>query len=339
MKNDDIIRIGHGSGGRLTRELIDTIFLKYFNNPILSGLNDASTLSMEINTLAFTTDSYVIDPIFFPGGDIGKLALSGTVNDLCVSGAIPKYLSCGFIIEEGLPIADLKKIVKSMAAEAVRAGVSIVTGDTKVVKRGQCDKIFINTSGIGILPSDRMHISNGNTIQRGDKIILSGTLGNHTIAILAAREGLTLDEAILSDTAPLNKLVEKVLRQPSDIRFMRDITRGGLATVLTEICEKKEFGIEIEEKNIPVRQSVRAVCELYGFDPLYLANEGKMILIVKQGTEDKIIEQLHADELGQDAAVIGEICINHSGKAVLQSVIGGRRMIDMLSGEMLPRIC
>ena len=339
MNNDNIIRIGHGSGGRLTHELIDTLFVKYFSNPILAGLKDASTITVEEHTLSFTTDSYVIDPIFFPGGDIGQLALSGTVNDLCVSGAIPKYISCGFILEEGLPLSDLETIVASMAAEAKNAGVSIVTGDTKVVKRGQCDRIFINTSGIGVLPEDRKHISQGNSVRSGDKIIVSGSLGDHAIAVLAAREGLGLDEAILSDAAPLNQLTEKALKQPSDVHFMRDITRGGLATVLAEICENKSFGIEITEKDIPIKQSVKAVCELYGFDPLFLANEGKILLIVKNGREEKVLSQLRSDNLGKEAAIIGEITQEHPGKAVMHSVIGGRRMIDMLSGEMLPRIC
>lgn len=339
MNNDSIIRIGHGSGGRLTRELIDTLFVKYFNNPILAGLKDASTITVEERTLSFTTDSYVIDPIFFPGGDIGKLALSGTVNDLCVSGAFPKYISCGFILEEGLLLSDLETIVASMAKEAKNAGVSIVTGDTKVVKRGQCDRIFINTAGIGILPANRVHISQGSLVQPGDKIIVSGSLGDHAIAILAAREGLGLDEAILSDAAPLNQLTEKALKQPSNVHFMRDITRGGLATVLAEICENKTFGIEITEKEIPVKQSVKAVCELYGFDPLFLANEGKILLIIKQGRENEVLRQLQSDKLGKEASIIGEITKEHPGKAVMQSVIGGRRMIDMLSGEMLPRIC
>jgi len=339
MNRNEVILIGHGSGGRLTRELIDEIFVKKFDNPLLSGLHDASIIETDSEKIAFTTDSYVIDPIFFPGGNIGKLAISGTVNDLCVSGSIPKYISCGFIIEEGLPISDLENIVTSMASEAERAGVFIVAGDTKVVKRGQCDKIFINTSGIGIIPSDRLHISSGKTIQPGDKILVSGTLGDHAIAILAARENLTLDEEIQSDTAPLNKLTEAVLVHPSDLRFMRDITRGGLATILTEVCENKDFGIDVDEKNIPIRQSVKSICELYGFDPLYLANEGKMMLIVRQESENIILQRLKTEKHGVDATIIGEITISHPGKAILKSVIGGRRIIEMLSGEMLPRIC
>lgn len=339
MKNNDIIHIGHGSGGWLTRELIENIFVKHFNNPMLAGMHDASAVKTESLTLAFTTDSYVIDPIFFPGGDIGMLAVSGTINDLTASGSIPRYISCGFIIEEGLPVSDLDKIVTSMAAEAAKAKVFIVAGDTKVVKHGQCDKLFINTSGIGQLTSDRMHISSGQTIEPGDKVIVSGTLGDHAIAILAAREGLTLDNPILSDVAPLNLLVENIFDSPSSIRFMRDITRGGIATILSEICDKKDFGIEIEEKNIPVRRSVRAVCELYGFDPLYLANEGKMLLVAKPGIEDKIIQLFHKNTLGKDAKIVGEITSSHPGKAVLHTIVGGRRIIDMLSGEMLPRIC
>jgi hydrogenase expression/formation protein HypE len=339
MDRNEVILIGHGSGGRLTRELIENIFIKYFGNPILSELHDASQIQVDSTMVAFTTDSYVIDPIFFPGGDIGKLSISGTVNDLCVSGAIPRYISCGFIIEEGLPLYQLEKIAKSMAEEAKRAGVKIVAGDTKVVKRGQCDALYINTSGIGMLPPDRLHISNGNTIRPGDKILVSGMLGDHAIAILAKRENLILEKEIQSDAASLNTLTEKILNTPSDVRFMRDITRGGLATVLTELCENKDFGIVIDEKNIPVRQSVQAICELYGFEPLYLANEGKMMLIVRKGVEDKILQLIQSDDLGEHAAIVGEITDKNPGKVILNSTIGGRRMVDMLSGEMLPRIC
>jgi hydrogenase expression/formation protein HypE len=266
------------------------------------------------------------------------LAVSGSVNDLAVSGAIPKFLSAGFILEEGFSLQDLEKIVKSMAAEAVNADIKIVTGDTKVVNRGQCDKIFINTSGIGILPVERQHLKDKDTISPGDKIIVSGTLGDHAIAILAARENLNLDEKIISDAAPLNHLIEAALDDPGDIRMMRDITRGGLATVLVEICEDQSFGIFINEKDIPVRRSVRSICELYGFDPLYLANEGKIVLVVKAGSESGILEKLKANALGKEASIIGEIT-DDAGSTIMQSGIGGKRIIDMLSGEMLPRIC
>ncbi len=338
MEND-VILIGHGSGGRLSRELIDEIFKANFSNTALNVLGDSAAISLDSNTIAYTTDSYVVDPIFFQGGDIGQLAVSGTVNDLCVSGAVPKYLTAGFIIEEGFPIIDLERVVKSMAREAKRAKVDIVAGDTKVVKRGQCDKLFINTSGIGIIPADRSHLNTGNAIAVGDKIIITGTLGDHAIAILAARENLTLAEDISSDAAPLNSMTERILKEPESIRFMRDITRGGLATVLVETCEAKPFGIIIHETNLPVRQSIRAVCDLYGFDPIYLANEGKIMMVIRAGEEDKILKQLHKDPLGKEAMVVGEITSDHPQRVVMESIIGGRRIVEMLSGEMLPRIC
>lgn len=338
MKSD-LIRIGHGSGGRLTRELINEVFVKQFSNPTLNELSDSAWLSPQNDELAFTTDSYVIDPVFFPGGDIGQLAVSGTINDLCVTGAKPMYLSAGFIIEEGFPISELQKIASSMAEEAESAGVYIVTGDTKVVKKGQCDKVFINTSGIGIIGPERVHLRNVGGINPGDRIIVTGTLGDHSIAILAARENLNLDQDIISDASPLNILTEKILQNPEEIRFMRDITRGGLATILVETCENKSFGIQIYEKYIPVKQSVRSICELYGFDPLYLANEGKLMVIVASDAAEKVMDRIKNDDHGKDAAAVGEITANNSGKAVMISSIGGKRMIDMLSGEMLPRIC
>ncbi len=336
---DDIILIGHGSGGRLSRDLIDSVFRTFFSNPALDILSDAAIVSINGQHIAFTTDSYVIDPLFFPGGDIGKLAVSGTINDLCVSGAIPKYITAGFIIEEGFSVSDLQVIAKSMAIEAKNAGIYIVAGDTKVVKRGQCDKLFINTSGIGILPDDRLHINDGSTITPGDKILVTGTLGDHAISILAVRENLTFEEEIRSDVAPLNALVEQVLKKPSYIHFMRDITRGGLATILVESCQNKPFGIHIYEEKIPVRPGVMAVCDLYGFDPLYLANEGKIMMVVKEGEEENILREMHNSKLGGDATIIGEITARYPQQVVMESSIGGKRIIEMLSGEMLPRIC
>jgi hydrogenase expression/formation protein HypE len=337
--NNDVILIGHGSGGRLSHELILDVFKRYFSNAVLDSMSDASVIQLESRQIACTTDSYVIDPIFFPGGDIGKLAVSGTVNDLCVSGAIPMFLTAGFIIEEGFRIDDLKRIARSMADEAKKAGVLIIAGDTKVVKRGQCDKLFINTSGIGVLSQNRAHIAKGETIAPGDKIIVSGNLGDHAIAILSAREKLKLDEKIESDVSPLNSITEKILSNPEDIRFMRDITRGGLATILVESCEKRLYGMFIQETALPVRQGVKAVCELYGFDPLYLANEGKLMMIVKQGQEEAILDQLRQCPLGIEAAIVGEVTANHPGRVIMESTVGGRRIIEMLSGEMLPRIC
>jgi hydrogenase expression/formation protein HypE len=337
--SSDLIRIGHGSGGRLSRDLINQVFVKHFSNSTLDQLSDAAWLNTHNEALAFTTDSYVIDPIFFPGGDIGQLAVSGTVNDLCVTGANPLYISAGFIIEEGFPVKDLEKLAASMAKEAKEAGIQIVTGDTKVVRKGQCDKLFINTSGIGSIPSDRMHLKENNSIVPGDKIIVTGTLGDHAIAILSARENLNLDEDIISDASPLNSLTEKILEFPKEIRFMRDITRGGLATILVETCEKKSYGIEVYENSIPVRQSVQSVCELYGFDPMYLANEGKIMIVVTSGSEQKVLNRIKQDPKGHKASVIGTITEANAGKAIMISSIGGKRMIDMLSGEMLPRIC
>ncbi|MGD2034117.1 MAG: hydrogenase expression/formation protein HypE [Bacteroidales bacterium] len=337
--NKQIIRIGHGSGGRLSNALISEIFLKHFHNPLLEELSDSVRIPAGDHEMAFTTDSYVIDPVFFPGGDIGQLAISGTVNDLSVSGAIPKYLSAGFIIEEGFPLEDLEKIVISMAGEAGNAGIRIVTGDTKVVKKGQCDKLFINTSGIGIVPKNRTHLKNRDSISAGDKIIVTGDLGDHAIAILAARENLSLDETILSDASPLNSMVEEVLTSPDDIKFMRDITRGGLATILVETCRRRPFGISVRENDIPVKQSVRAVCELYGYEPIYLANEGKIMMVVKEDKADAVLQTLRQHMNGRCAAIIGEITSGHPGKVVMLSSVGGKRMVDMLSGEMLPRIC
>jgi hydrogenase expression/formation protein HypE len=335
---DKRILMGHGSGGRLSRELIMDIFVRCFSNKKLDTLGDAALVELHGENLAFTTDSYVIDPVFFPGGDIGQLAVSGTVNDLAVSGALPKYLTAGFIIEEGFSVGDLEKIAASMAREAGKAGILIVAGDTKVVKRGQCDKIFINTSGIGIIPEDRLHIGNATSITPGDKLILSGSLGDHSVAVLAARENLELDETILSDAAPLNHMVEAACKDPSYIHAMRDITRGGLATILVEICEKGDFGIIIDEHRLPVRKSVRSVCELFGFDPLYLANEGKILFVVKAGQEKRVLDRITSVPEGKQATLIGEIT-GDPGKVIMRSVIGGNRIIDMLSGEMLPRIC
>lgn len=335
----NLILIGHGGGGRLTRQLIHDIFLKEFGNAILYNEGDAAVLSDLAGRLAFTTDSFVIDPIFFPGGNIGKLSVCGTINDLCVVGATPKYLSLGIIIEEGFPISDLKRIAHSIASEAEKAGVLIAAGDTKVVKRGQCDKIFINTSGIGVVPEEHSHLANASGIMPGDAVIVTGTLGDHAIAILAARENIKLDENILSDSASLIPITKVALKTPSNIVFMRDITRGGLATVLNEICSNQKFGIEIFEDKIPVGKGVKAICELYGFDPLHMANEGKLAMIVRPHAAPSLINELKQLELAKDAAIIGSITAEHPAKVVMNSSIGGKRLLDMLSGEMLPRIC
>jgi len=333
------ILLGHGSGGKLSHELIKELFVKHFSNEILKDQTDAAILSIDSAKLAFTTDSFVVDPIFFPGGDIGKLAVAGTVNDLAVSGAKPLYLSVGFIIEEGFLFSDLEKVVKSMADEAMKAGVMIVTGDTKVVNRGKCDKLFINTSGIGEIQETKVHIGTGQNIQPGDKIIINGTIGDHGMAVMAVRENLSFKTDIQSDCACLNHLTAQVFAVSDQIKFMRDATRGGLATVLCELAENKNFGIEINETNLPVKENVRGLCELLGFDPLYVANEGKIVMVVGKEDADEVLEALKNNELGKNAAIIGEIVNIHPGRTWLTTAIGGRRIIDMLAGEQLPRIC
>jgi hydrogenase expression/formation protein HypE len=339
MATHDHILLSHGSGGKLTHELIEKIFVKHFSNDFLRAQTDSSVFDTQQGQMAFTTDSYVVDPIFFAGGNIGKLAVCGTVNDLAVSGAEPLYLSCGFIIEEGLPLADLEIIVKSMAAEAAAAGINIITGDTKVVNRGKCDKLFINTAGLGHLPADRKHIGFGNTIVAGDQIIVSGSMGDHGIAILAAREDLSFRSQAVSDCASLNGLIATILDHPADIRFMRDATRGGLATVLCELSERHRTGIRISEDKIPVKELVKGACEVFGFDPLYLANEGKVVLVVAAEAAQDILQKLRAHPLGAEAAIIGSVTTDHPGKVLMETAVGGTRLLDMLAGEMLPRIC
>ncbi|MBN1117685.1 MAG: hydrogenase expression/formation protein HypE [Bacteroidales bacterium] len=338
MSNQKIL-MGHGAGGKLSHQLIQRIFVRHFSNKSLSVLNDASVIKTSAFT-AFTTDSYVIDPIFFPGGDIGKLAVSGTVNDLLVSGAVPKYLSAGFIIEEGFLIDDLVKIVASMADEARKAGVEIITGDTKVVKKGQCDKIFINTAGIGDAIESESKLWKTPKLRAGDKVIVSGCLGDHAMAVLSARSSISFEREVLSDVAPLNKLILPLYTNfPGKISFMRDVTRGGLATVLNEICADSELGIELFENKIPVRCEVEGVCEIFGYDPLYLANEGKVVIIVESETAEAILEQIKSCEFGKKAEIVGEINKRAPGRVIMNSVIGGTRIVDMLAGEMLPRIC
>lgn len=335
----DRILLSHGSGGKLSHNLISDLFVKYFDNPILNASTDSAILNLDSKHLAFTTDSYVVDPIFFPGGNIGKLAVCGTVNDLSVSGAEPVYISCGLIIEEGFAFKDLETIVKSMSDEAKKAGVLIVTGDTKVVDKGKCDKIFINTSGIGVLKEKNKNISFGNDIKAGDKIIVNGYIGDHGIAILSARNALNVTAEVSSDCASLNKIIQRALNASDNVRFIRDATRGGLATVLCELSEKGKFGIEISESSIPVRENVRGLCELLGFDPLYVANEGKFVMVVSKNDAEAVLAELKKDELGKHSVIIGEITNEHQGKVILNTEIGGKRIVDMIAGEQLPRIC
>ncbi|MFO8130141.1 MAG: hydrogenase expression/formation protein HypE [Bacteroidales bacterium] len=333
------ILLGHGSGGQLTHELIDELFLKYFDNDVLNMGTDSALLDIAGSSLAFTTDAFVVDPLFFPGGDIGKLSVCGTVNDIAVSGAKPLYLSASFIIEEGLDYTILKNVVKSMAAEAKNAGVRIVTGDTKVVEKGKCDKLFITTSGIGILNKKHRHISSGNTIVPGDKIIINGSIGDHGMSVMSARNELELRADICSDSASLNDLIRHCMDASGHIRFMRDATRGGLATVVSELAKSHNIGVQLEETMIPVTDKVRGLCELLGFDPLYVANEGKVIMVVPENEAMMLLKTMQDHPLGKTSAIIGEIVTEHPGNAWLLTRIGGRRVIDLMAGEQLPRIC
>jgi len=333
------IRLGHGSGGKLTHDLIDNMFVKHFNNPDLDKQTDAALLKTDANQLAFTTDAFVVDPIFFPGGDIGKLAVCGTVNDVAVSGAYPLYLSAAFIIEEGFPMNDLERIVISMANEAKKAGVKIVTGDTKVVNKNKCDKVFITTTGIGMLEDQHLEISEGKSMKTGDKIIINGSIGDHGMAIMSARNELKLSAPLISDCASLNGLVKTVTDSSDNIRFMRDATRGGLATVITELCANKSYGVLINEEELLIEEGVRGMCELLGFDPMYVANEGKIVIVVSPEDANKVLETMRKHEYGKHSIIIGEVVSDHPGKAWLKTAIGGNRIIDMLAGEQLPRIC
>jgi hydrogenase expression/formation protein HypE len=334
--NDETILLAHGSGSRLSHELIEKNLLPPLANPLLAKLDDSAVFDL-CGRLAFTTDSYVVSPIFFPGGDIGKLAVCGTVNDLSMNGAAPLYLSLSFIIEEGLKIGELKKVVGSIKAAAEEAGVSIITGDTKVVNRGSADKLFINTSGIGIIP-EGVDIS-GSNARVGDKIILSGSIGDHGIAVMSQREGLKFSVPVQSDCSPLNKLVSDMLKASSKINCLRDPTRGGLATTLNEFARQSQAGITIEEEKIPIHDGVRAACELLGFDPLYVANEGKLVAIVAPEDARKILARMKRNKYGAEAAIIGEVTNEHKSKVIMKTRLSASRIVDMLSGELLPRIC
>ncbi len=337
MKSN-LIMLGHGSGGAMSHELIQHVFVKYFSNPELNIMGDSAVFATDQGYMAFTTDTFVVSPLFFPGGDIGKLAVAGTVNDLAVAGAIPKYLSTGFVIEEGFPVSLLEKIVISMSDEAAKAGISIVTGDTKVVAKGQCDQIYINTSGIGLVRQEAYQLTHGNRILPGDKIIINGSIADHGMAIMSARNQLQIKAPILSDCASLNDLIHQAF-QVGGIHFMRDPTRGGLATTAVEIAENQDFGIELYEQDIAVNDGVRGICEILGFDPLYVANEGKVVLIVAAEKADLMLATLKKHALGKESTIIGEITASHPGRVWLQTVIGGARIIDRITGELLPRIC
>lgn len=336
MKEDKIL-LSHGSGGKLSYNLIKELFLANFNNVYLKKLDDGALLNIGSLNLAFSTDSYTVDPLFFNGGNIGELAVYGTVNDLAMCGATPLYLSCSFIIEEGMPLSLLKKIVLSMKEASAIARVDIVTGDTKVVNKGAADKIFINTTGIGIV-EEGVNIS-GSNAQLGDIIIINGPIGNHGIAVLSEREGLKFETAIKSDTAPLSSLVKDMLEISKDIHVLRDPTRGGLSTTLNEIALSSNVEIEIDEENIPVQEGVRAACEILGYDPLYLANEGKLVAFVSPEVALEVLKKMRKNKYGKESKIIGRVIKKSEGKVYLRTNIGGKRIVDMLSGEQLPRIC
>ncbi len=333
----DTIQMAHGAGGRMSADLIDRVFMPVFGNATLEQLEDQATLTFGRKKLAFSTDSFVVSPIFFPGGNIGELAVNGTVNDLAMSGAEPKVLSVGFIIEEGLPIADLHEILLSMRRACDKAGVQIVTGDTKVVNHGSCDRLFINTSGIGVIPNE-INLS-AHAIQPGDLIILSGTIADHGMAIMSVREGLSFESEIISDTAALNHLVEAMLQAGDQIHAMRDPTRGGLATTLNELAQASHVGVQIWEEKIPVRENVRAACEILGIDPLYVANEGKLVAFVAPDQAEAVLAAMRRHPLGKEAAIIGRVVPEHPNKVTMKNIYGVERIIDMPVGEQLPRIC
>ncbi len=331
------IELDHGSGGKISNSMISDLILPIFNNPMLSELNDGAVFDISGQKLAFSTDSYVVDPLFFPGGDIGDLAVNGTVNDVSMCGAKPLYLSCGFIMEEGFPMEDLEAIIRSMKRAADKAGVAIVTGDTKVVSRGCADKIFINTSGVGVV-YDNFYVS-GNNAKPGDRIILSGTMADHGITVLTQRDGMAFDTSICSDSAPLNHMVEKIVNTHADVSVLRDPTRGGVGTTLNEIADQSQVTVKLYEEKLPVKNQVAGVCELLGFDPLYVANEGKLLVFVAEKDVEKVLEAVKQDEYGKDAVIIGEVTEKSEGQVILETRIGGSRIVDMLTGEQLPRIC
>ena len=339
----DQIVLGHGSGGQLTTELIERLFLPGFGDDTLAALEDQATLTLgqsngvKAPRIAFTTDSFVVKPLFFPGGDIGRLAVHGTVNDLAVGGARPLFLSAAFILEEGLPIADLKRIVASMRLACNEAGVALVTGDTKVVDRGKGDGVFITTSGIGLVPEGRslsIHAA-----RPGDRILVSGTLGDHGIAIMSVREGLEFETVLKSDSAALHGLAETVLIACPQTRCMRDPTRGGLSSALNELAAASGVGVRLDEAAIPLRAEVRGACEMLGLDPLYVANEGKLIAVVPPDEAAAVLGAMQNHPLGQNAAIIGQVVTDHPGMVILRSRIGGQRVVTLLAGEQLPRIC
>jgi hydrogenase expression/formation protein HypE len=335
--NNDLILLGHGSGGKLSHQLLDDLIIPTLSGTPVAGQNDAAVVTHNGERLAFTTDSYVVDPIFFAGGNIGDLAINGTVNDLAMMGARPLFISVGLILEEGFSRAALAEILVSMRRAADRAQVRIVTGDTKVVARGSADKIFINTSGIGVLEHN-LEIS-GNRAKPGDRILINGTIGDHGIAVLAGRERLELESDLRSDCAPLNGLVKELLGEGEAIHVLRDPTRGGVATTMKEIAIQSQVGITLAETALPLKDAVRGACAILGLDPLYVANEGKLLAVVAPQAAERVLEGMRRHPLGREAAIIGEVTASGPGRVQMETVVGGMRSVEMLAGEQLPRIC
>ncbi len=333
----ECVLLGHGGGGRLSAELLKSVFLPAFSNDVLNALEDQAILRIGGGRLAFTTDSYVVRPLIFPGGDIGRLAVNGTVNDLAVGGAVPLFLSAAFILEEGLPLADLRRVVESMRLACAEAGVKIATGDTKVVDRGKCDGMFITTAGIGLVP-DGVSLSIRNA-KPGERVLVSGTVGDHGIAVMSVREELDFETVLESDTAPLHDLTRTMLAACPSIRCMRDPTRGGMASALNELAAASKVGVKLTESAIPLRAEVRAACELLGFDPLYVACEGRLIAVVPPEDADRLLAVMREHPLGLHAAIVGEIVAEHTGIVTVRTPIGGERVLPLLAGDQLPRIC
>jgi len=336
MKPDKIL-LDHGSGGKISHSLTKDLLLPAFDNPALAMLDDGALLKVPGTRIAFSTDTYVVDPIFFPGGGIGDLAINGTVNDVAMCGAQPLYLSVGMIIEEGFPMADLRRVVAQMGQAAKTAGVTVVTGDTKVVPRGAADKIYINTAGVGIV-AEHVNVSGANA-RPGDAVILSGTMADHGMTILTQREGLSFESDVQSDSAPLNHMVAAIMKNGCDVHVLRDPTRGGVGTTLNEIAASSQVGIRIHEEHLPVRPEVSGICDLLGFDPIYVANEGKLLAFVPVGQAEAVLDVIRQSPYGQQACIIGETVADHPGRVVMRTRIGGERIVDMLTGEQLPRIC
>ncbi len=334
---DELVTLAHGAGGKATRALVEGLFVEELANPLLEPLGDSALVELNGSRLAFTTDSYVVKPVFFPGGDIGELAVNGTVNDLAVSGAAPLALSAGFVVEEGFPVADLRRIAASMSAAAAAVGVPVATGDTKVVERGHADGVYINTAGVGEVPSG---VALGpERVRPGDRVLVSGTLGDHGMAVMIARGELDLEVELESDTAPVHELARSLLELGPAIRWLRDPTRGGPATALNELARQAELAVMLDETALPLRPAVVGACEILGIDPLYVANEGKLVAVVAAESAERALGSLRAHPLGAEAALVGEIRAEPEGLVVLDTALGGSRIVDMLVGDPLPRIC